>query len=96
MHEMYDKTKPLYSGTDASGVVLGTSLLQTRNGTSCSRDMALDNDILRPIAFASKSLSSTEKRYNSMEREALGILHSLEKFHHYWFTRGVSIISDYK
>ena len=73
MHGFFDETKPLYLETDASGVGLLARLLQTRNGTSCPRDMAPDNNILRPIAFTSKSLSSAEKRYNNTEREALGI-----------------------
>ena len=58
--------------------------------------MATDNSKLRPIVFAGKSLSSTEKRYSNIEREALGILHVLKKFHHYCFAREVSIITDYK
>ena len=86
----YDEIKSMYLETDASGEGLGVSLLQTRSGTSCPRDTALDNTILRPIAFASKSPSSTKKRYSDIEREALGILHSLKKFHHYCFTREVS------
>ena len=94
--KFYDKTKPLYLETDAPGVELGVSLLQTRNCTSCPRDTAPENNILRPIAFASKSLSSTEKRYSNIEREALGILHGLEKFHDYCFARKVSIITDHK
>ena len=82
----YDKTKPLYLETDACGVGLGASLLQTRSGTSCPRDVASDNSLLRPITFGSKSLSNTEKRYSNIEREALDILHGLKKFHHYYFT----------
>ena len=78
-----------------SGVGLGAALLQTRHGTSCPRDKAPDNSILRPIAFVGKSLSSTEKRYSHIERVALGILHGLEKFHHYCFAREVSIITDH-
>ena len=41
--------------------------------------MAPDNNILQPFAFASKHLSSAEKRYRNIEGEALGILHGLEK-----------------
>ena len=48
------------------------------------------------IALPSKSLSSVEKRYSNIEREALGILHGLDKFHHYCFVRVVSIIADHK
>ena len=54
------------------------------------------NSICRPIIFASKSLSSAERRYSNMEREALGILQGIKKFHHYCFAREVSIIIDCK
>ena len=63
---------------NASGVGWGASQLQTRNGTSCPRDTASDNSILRSITFASKSASSAEKRYKYIEREALGILNCLK------------------
>ena len=39
---------------------------------------------------------SAEKRYSNIEREALGILHGLKKFHHYCFARDVRIITDHK
>ena len=52
----YDETKPLYIETDASGVGLGGTLLQTRGNTSCMKDEAPDMSIHRPTAFASKSL----------------------------------------
>ena len=94
--KFYDKTKPLYKEINASGVGLGAALLQTRNGTSCPRDEAPDNSILRPTALVSKSLSSLEKRYSNIEREALDILYRLKKVHHYCFPREVSIITDHK
>ena len=55
-----------------------------------------DNTILHPIAFASKCLTGAEHRYSNIEREALGILHGLEKFHHYCFAREVHVITDCK
>ena len=94
--KFYDETKPLYIKTDASGIGLGAALLQTRSNTSCHRNEAPNNNILRPIAFASKNLTTTEKWYINIEGEALGMLYGLEKFHHYCFLREVSIITDCK
>ena len=94
--KFYDETKPLYLETDASRIGLGAGLLQTRDDTACPEDIAPDNTILRPIAFASKCLTSAEHRYSNTEREALGILHGLKKCHHYCFAREVSIIMDHK
>ena len=76
--KFYNKTKPLYLETDASGIGLGTALLQTRDGATCQKDTAPYNTILRPNVFASKSLTSAEWRYSNTEREALGILHGLK------------------
>ena len=58
--------------------------------------MAPDNTILQPIAFASKSLTGAEHRYSNIKHEALGVLHGLEKFHHYCFSREVLVITDHK
>ena len=94
--KFYDDTKPLYLETDVSGVGLGTALLQTWEDATCQRDTVPDNTILHTIAFASKSLTGTEHRYSNIEREALGKLHGLEKFHHYCFAREVNIITNHK
>ena len=59
--KVYDETKPLYIHTDVSGVALGPTLLQTRTNTSCLKDEAPDNSIIRVIALASKSLTRVEK-----------------------------------
>ena len=92
--KFYDETKPLYKETDATEVGLGAALLQTRSGKSYPRDEVQYKSIFRPIAFAGKSLSSTEKRYSN--GEALGILYWLEKFHHYCFVREGSIVIDHR
>ena len=94
--KFYGDTKPLYLETDASGVGLGASLLQTWEGTTCCKDMVPDNTILYPIAFASKSLMDAEHGYSNIEREVLGILQGLEKFHHYCFAREVYVITNHK
>ena len=94
--KLYDETKPLYLETDASRIGLGAALLQTRDGATCPKDIVPDNTILRPITFASKRMTSAEPRYSDIEREALGILHGLERFCQYCFAREVSIITDHK
>ena len=66
--KFYANTKPLYLKTDASGVGLGTALLQIQEGTTCQKDIVPDNTILHPIAFASKSLTDAEHRYSNIER----------------------------
>ena len=94
--KFYDDTKPLYLETDASRVGLDMALLQMHEGTACQKDIVPDNTTLHPIAFASKSLTGSEHRYSNIEREALGILHGLKKFHHYCFAREVCIITNHK
>ena len=66
--KIYNETKPLYLKTDASGIGLGAALLHTRDGTTCPKDITLDNSTLRPITFANKSLTSAEWRYSNIER----------------------------
>ena len=94
--KFYDNNKPLYLETDVSGIGLRTALLQLRDDTSCQTHTAPDNTILHPITFASKSLMGAECRYSNIKHEALGILHGLEKFHHYCFGREVLMITDHK
>ena len=94
--KFYDDTKPLYLETDASRVGLGVALLQMHKGPASQKDIVPDNTILHPTAFASKTLTGAEHRYSNIKREALGILHGLEKFHHYCFSREVLVITNHK
>ena len=92
----YDDSKPLYLETDAFGVDFGVALLQTWEGTTCQKEVVPDNTILYPLAFASICLTSIKCRYSNIEREMLGILHWLKKFHYYCFVRDVNVITDHK
>ena len=35
----------------------------------------------RPIAYGSRSLSKSEKNYSKIDKEGLGIIFGIEKFH---------------
>ena len=94
--KFYDDTKPLYLETDASRIGLRAALLQLWDNTHYQKGTALDNTILCPITFVSKSLTDAKRRYSNIKCEVLGILHGLEKFHHYCFGREVLIITDHK
>ena len=64
--KFHDDTKPLYLETDTSRVGLGAALLQTQEGTTWQKDTVLDNTILHPTAFTSKSLTGAEHRYSNI------------------------------
>ena len=83
--KFYNSSKPLYLETDALGIGLGAALLQLHDNTVCQVGVAPQNITLHPIALTSKSRTGVERRYSNIEREALGLLHGLEKFHHYCF-----------
>ena len=79
-----------------SCIGLRESLLQVRDRVQFPRNEASKNPALWPIGSASKSLTSTETWYSNIEREDLGILHGLEKFHHYCFSHKVNVIPGHK
>jgi len=78
--QFYDKAKPITLQVDASTRGLGAVMLQDG----------------RPVAFASKALTEAERRYSNIEREMLGIVFGLERFHHYVFGRQITIETDHK
>lgn len=97
--QFYRPCEDLFVESDASKRGLGAALLQV--DTEAAREHESmgdipDTEVLRPIAYASKALTETEQNYSNIEREALGILHALEKFHHYTYGRYTRIITDHK
>ena len=57
--KFYNASKPLYLDTDASHIGLGVNVLQMQEGMNCRCEKVPNNAALCPIAFASKSLLST-------------------------------------
>lgn len=70
---------------DASPVGLGAILMQ------------VDRDFHRRIiAYASKTLSQTEKRYAQTEKEALALVWAVEHFHYYLYGTKFTLFTDHK
>ena len=63
----YDPSKELTLENDASDYGIGSALLQDG----------------KHVAFASRSLPSSERNYAQLEKEMLAVVFGLEKFHHY-------------
>ena len=90
----YSEKEQPYPETDALGVGLGASLLQVRDIMQVPKDEASDSTALWPVAFTSKSLTSTETLYSNIKREAPSIHHGPERFH--FHTNKASVVIDHK
>ena len=66
----FDQNRETFLIVDASPVGLGAILAQTQ-----------DDGTLRPVYFASKSLSKPEQKYSQIEREALAVWWGCQRFH---------------
>ena len=76
----YDPTKELTIQCDASQGGLGAALMQEG----------------QPLAYASRALTDTERRYAQIEKEMLAIVFSIERFNQYTYGRPVNVQSDHK
>lgn len=48
----------------------------------------------KPIAYASRALTSAEQNYSQLDREALAIVFAVQHFHEYLFARSFKLITD--
>lgn len=76
----YNPEEELTVQCDASDTGLGAALMQKG----------------KPVAFASRALTQTERGYAQIEKEFLAMVFSMEKFHQYTYGRKVTVQSDHK
>ena len=50
----------------------------------------------QPIEFISRTLTPAERRYSQIEKEALGIVWSIKRFHRYVYARNFELLTDHK
>ena len=55
-----------------------------------------DSDHQQTVAYASRVLTETEKRYSQTEKEALAIVWAVEHFHLFLFRSEFTLVTDHK
>ncbi len=77
---IFDVKEPIVMATDASSTGMGAAIIQNEH----------------PCAYASRSMSETEKNYAPIEKEMLAILNGCTRFHDYIFGQRVTVETDHK
>ena len=79
-----DFSIPFHIQTDASNNAIGAVLLQEVD------------KLFKPIAFASRKLSETEKRYSATERELLALVYAYDQFYSHVYGRHIKFYTDHE
>jgi transposase InsO family protein len=80
----YDVDRPVTVACDASSYGVGAVLSHT------------DGPREQPVAFASRTLSPTERNYAQIEKEGLAIIFAVKKFHQFLAGRHFTVLTDHK
>ena len=81
----YNPSAEMHLIVDASPCGLGAILNQKQS-----------NGDFRPVAYASRTLTPTERRYSQTEREALAVLFAIQRFNVYIYGMQFTVYSDHK
>ena len=82
---IFDSQKPTTVSEDSSSFGLGSVLLQEQ-----------DDKTLRPVAYACRSLTTTEKRYAQIEKEALALAWACERFQDFILGIHIRLETDHR
>ena len=82
---LYDSTRETIVSADASSFGLGSVLIQIQ-----------DDGSKRAVAYASRAMSDTERRYAQIEKEALSITWACDRFSDYLIGKEFHIETDHK
>ncbi|CAB4013612.1 Transposon Ty3-I Gag-Pol, partial [Paramuricea clavata] len=72
--------KPVTLQVDASQNGLGAALIQNQG----------------PVAYASKAMNDTQRRYAQIEKELLAVVFACKRFHQYVYGKTITVESDHK